>query len=47
MAAPAGTRTAQVPIVASAILFDLPAGNNAKNHPGADGGYKAVRDLDS
>ena len=35
-------RVAKVPIVASAILFDLPLGNNAKNHPGADCGYKAV-----
>jgi L-aminopeptidase/D-esterase-like protein len=32
----------KVPIVPSAILFDLPIGNNAKNHPGADCGYKAV-----
>jgi L-aminopeptidase/D-esterase-like protein len=33
---------ARVPIVPAAILFDLPVGNNAKNHPGADCGYKAV-----
>ena len=33
---------AKVPIVPAAILFDLPVGNNAKNHPGADCGYKAV-----
>jgi L-aminopeptidase/D-esterase-like protein len=33
---------AKVPIVPAAILFDLPIGNNAKNHPGADCGYKAV-----
>jgi L-aminopeptidase/D-esterase-like protein len=35
-------RVAKVPIVPAAILFDLPVGNNAKNHPGADCGYKAV-----
>jgi L-aminopeptidase/D-esterase-like protein len=35
-------RIARVPIVPAAILFDLPVGNNAKNHPGADCGYKAV-----
>jgi L-aminopeptidase/D-esterase-like protein len=35
-------RVAKVPIVPAAILFDLPIGNNAKNHPGADCGYKAV-----
>lgn len=35
-------RIAKVPIVPAAILFDLPVGNNAKNHPGADCGYKAV-----
>jgi L-aminopeptidase/D-esterase-like protein len=33
---------AKVPIVPAAILFDLPVGNNAKNHPGAECGYKAV-----
>src|SRR6476619_4823726 len=27
-------RVAKVPIVPAAILFDLPIGNNAKNHPG-------------
>ena len=32
----------EVPIVPAAILFDLPIGNNARNHPGADCGYKAV-----
>ena len=35
-------RVAKVPIVPAAILFDLPIGNNAKNHPGPDCGYKAV-----
>ena len=35
-------RIAKVPIVPAAILFDLPVGNNAKNHPGAECGYKAV-----
>src|SRR3954467_14975913 len=35
-------RIAKVPIVPAAILFDLPVGNNAKNHPGPDCGYKAV-----
>jgi L-aminopeptidase/D-esterase-like protein len=35
-------RIAKVPIVPAAILFDLPIGQNAKNHPGADCGYKAV-----
>jgi L-aminopeptidase/D-esterase-like protein len=35
-------RVTKVPIVPAAILFDLPIGNNAKNHPGADCGYKAV-----
>ncbi len=35
-------RIAKVPIVPAAILFDLPVGNNAKNHPGADCGYQAV-----
>ena len=35
-------RVAKVPIVPAAILFDLPIGNNATNHPGADCGYKAV-----
>src|SRR3954453_21101063 len=35
-------RVAKVPIVPAAILFDLPVGNNARNHPGADCGYKAV-----
>jgi L-aminopeptidase/D-esterase-like protein len=35
-------RIAKVPIVPAAILFDLPVGNNATNHPGADCGYKAV-----
>jgi L-aminopeptidase/D-esterase-like protein len=34
-----GTR---VPIVPAAILFDLPVGNNARNHPGADCGYQAI-----
>jgi L-aminopeptidase/D-esterase-like protein len=32
----------KVPIVPAAILFDLPVGNNTKNHPGADCGYKAI-----
>jgi L-aminopeptidase/D-esterase-like protein len=32
----------KVPIVPAAILFDLPVGNNAKNHPGADCGYRAI-----
>jgi L-aminopeptidase/D-esterase-like protein len=36
-------RVARVPIVPAAILFDLPIGNNATNHPGADCGYKAVQ----
>ena len=35
-------RITKVPIVPAAILFDLPVGNNAKNHPGADCGYRAV-----
>ena len=35
-------RIAKVPIVPGAILFDLPVGNNATNHPGPDCGYKAV-----
>jgi L-aminopeptidase/D-esterase-like protein len=35
-------RIAKVPIVPAAILFDLPVGTNARNHPGADCGYKAV-----
>ena len=35
-------RVTKVPIVPAAILFDLSIGNNAKNHPGADCGYKAV-----
>jgi L-aminopeptidase/D-esterase-like protein len=35
-------RIAKVPIVPAAILFDLPVGNNAKNHPSSDCGYKAV-----
>ncbi len=35
-------RIAKVPIVPAAILFDLPVGTNAKTHPGADCGYKAV-----
>jgi L-aminopeptidase/D-esterase-like protein len=35
-------RIAKVPIVPAAILFDLPVGNNARNHPGAECGYKAV-----
>lgn len=35
-------RITKVPIVPAAILFDLPVGNNAKTHPGADCGYKAV-----
>jgi L-aminopeptidase/D-esterase-like protein len=35
-------RIAKVPIVPAAILFDLPIGDNARNHPGADCGYKAV-----
>src|SRR4051812_46303178 len=37
-----GVRVAKGPIVPAAILFDLPVGNNATNHPGADCGYKAV-----
>jgi L-aminopeptidase/D-esterase-like protein len=40
-------RIAKVPIVPAAILFDLPVGNNAKNHPGADCGYKAVEGATS
>src|SRR5882762_4910118 len=32
-------RVAKVPIVPAAILFDLPIGDNAKNHPGPDCGY--------
>ena len=40
-------RIAKVPIVPAAILFDLPVGNNAKNHPGADCGYKAVESASS
>jgi len=36
-------RVTKVPIVPAAILFDLPIGNNATNHPGADCGYKAVQ----
>jgi L-aminopeptidase/D-esterase-like protein len=32
----------KVPIVPAAILFDLPVGNNARNHPGADCGYQAI-----
>ena len=40
-------RIAKVPIVPAAILFDLPVGNNAKNHPGADCGYKAVESATS
>ena len=35
-------RVTRVPIVPAAILFDLPIGNNARNHPGPDCGYKAV-----
>jgi L-aminopeptidase/D-esterase-like protein len=35
-------RVTKVPIVPAAILFDLPIGNNAKIHPGADCGYRAV-----
>ena len=35
-------RIAKVPIVPAAILFDLPVGTNAKNHPGPECGYKAV-----
>lgn len=35
-------RIAKVPIVPAAILFDLPIGGNAKDHPGADCGYKAT-----
>src|SRR5438876_9192812 len=31
-------RIAKVPIVPAAILFDLPVGNNARNHPGAECG---------
>ena len=40
-------RVARVPIVPAAILFDLPVGNNAKNHPGSDCGYKAVESATS
>jgi L-aminopeptidase/D-esterase-like protein len=32
----------KVPIVPAAILFDLPVGNNARNHPGTECGYKAI-----
>jgi L-aminopeptidase/D-esterase-like protein len=35
-------RVAKVPIVPSAILFDLPVGGNAKVRPTADCGYKAA-----
>ena len=35
-------RVTRVPIVPAAILFDLPIGNNARNHPGPDCGYQAV-----
>lgn len=35
-------RITKVPIVPAAILFDLSVGNNAKEHPGADCGYKAI-----
>jgi L-aminopeptidase/D-esterase-like protein len=35
-------RIAKVPIVPAAILFDLPVGQNARNHPGADCGYRAI-----
>jgi L-aminopeptidase/D-esterase-like protein len=35
-------RVAKVPIVPSAILFDLPVGNNPKVRPTADCGYKAA-----
>src|SRR4029077_10705234 len=35
-------RVTSVPIVPAAILFDLTIGDNAKNHPGPDCGYKAV-----
>ncbi len=35
-------RIAKVPIVPSAILFDLPVGNNPKIRPTADCGYKAA-----
>ena len=40
-------RVAKVPIVPAAILFDLPVGDNAKNHPGPDCGYKAVASATS
>lgn len=40
-------RVTKVPIVPAAILFDLPVGNNAKNHPGPDCGYKAVESASS
>jgi L-aminopeptidase/D-esterase-like protein len=36
-------RITKVPIVPAAIIFDLPVGNNARNHPGADCGYRAVQ----
>jgi L-aminopeptidase/D-esterase-like protein len=32
----------RVPIVPAAILFDLPVGNIARNHPAADCGYQAA-----
>lgn len=40
-------RVTKVPIVPAAILFDLPIGDNARNHPGADCGYKAVAGASS
>jgi L-aminopeptidase/D-esterase-like protein len=40
-------RVTKVPIVPAAILFDLPIGDNAHNHPGADCGYKAVAGASS
>src|SRR5262245_6270474 len=36
------TSVGKVPIVPAAAIFDLPVGNNAKNRPTADCGYKAA-----
>ena len=40
-------RIAKVPIVPSAILFDLPIGNNPKVRPTADCGYRAAAEATS
>ncbi len=40
-------RIAKVPIVPSAILFDLPVGGNPKIRPTADCGYKAAAEASS